>query len=688
MYGDWLLQLIIFIDFNQCTSNCNTSTTLFRWFRIDQLNSNDLFGPEPLIFISRFKTGPRCREFSIERELKPGSSRWKLIQSLEYNETDIANLFTEFILYTYPSMYMSLTLFEEFMKNSKFDFELKSNVYTPNRLYNSFCVVNGSFVMFKDFLLNMVALERDCPHGDIGGEIRTRCIFRFYCKAGADSLEFDELVQIFEDILAASKQRKGNEESPKQSAENVWKLGNLGKEDGLSCEEFVKMVGKLEIRGTARLYRSTQSPLRQMRNKKEIPKLIVRQANLEKLLLTKKIPNHGISENLCIQCSPKNYILGNQSIILKSKKCEINYIQEFAHQMKTEKLSSIEIIKPNSTINELRFTLRRFSSAMYGFPKSDGQKNPKWEKKQDRLMLVDNILNVCNNVREMALKMPRVVHCSSPIYVFGDVHGNFKDLMIYDHLFWRIAPIGCVNNLLFLGDYVDRGDHSVECVIYLFCMMLLLPGKVVLLRGNHEIRHIQQQFTFQRECMDKFGNAIGSQLWEAFNVVFDCFPVCAVIDEQIFASHGGIPSTTIRLESLYDIPVPMPNPMECKVAWEMLWNDPVDNDEYKLFLSLYPSKDNFPMCPHGYSPNMKRGTAFYYSEEAVDFFSNINEIATIIRAHEVMPLGYQYMMDGKVTTIFSCSNYCGATNESAAMYIECGKIRIIAIESNEDFQFS
>lgn len=69
-------------------------------------------------------------------------------------------------------------------------------------------------------------------------------------------------------------------------------------------------------------------------------------------------------------------------------------------------------------------------------------------------------------------------------------------------------------------------------------MKLLMPERIILTRGNHEIRSVQQMFTFYRECVDKFGPR-GILLWERFNQVFDRMPLACIIDQEVGAAGQG-----------------------------------------------------------------------------------------------------------------------------------------------------
>lgn len=163
-------------------------------------------------------------------------------------------------------------------------------------------------------------------------------------------------------------------------------------------------------------------------------------------------------------------------------------------------------------------------------------------------------------------------------------------------------------------------------------------------------------------------------------------PVAATIDDQIYCAHGGIPTSSTRLDELYNIPSPLTDPEnQSPAAWEILWNDPVSSTEYSEYADLLrkqPGGQQAVANMQGYLPNTKRGTAFFFSEEAVKRFLHLNNMSHIIRAHECVPPGYALHCNGKVITIFSSSHYCGATNDAACILVEREKLRIIRLDTD------
>ncbi|KPI84524.1 Serine/threonine protein phosphatase-like protein [Leptomonas seymouri] len=123
---------------------------------------------------------------------------------------------------------------------------------------------------------------------------------------------------------------------------------------------------------------------------------------------------------------------------------------------------------------------------------------------------------------------------NAPAYVFGDIHGNFEDLsfflkrLLIFHDF-NLTPA----NILCLGDYVDRGPFSLECVMLLFSLKIMNASKIVMLRGNHEDRVVCGDLQtygrgcFLGQCQTVFGYTEGMRLFNEVTALFRYLPLAA-----------------------------------------------------------------------------------------------------------------------------------------------------------------
>ncbi len=67
--------------------------------------------------------------------------------------------------------------------------------------------------------------------------------------------------------------------------------------------------------------------------------------------------------------------------------------------------------------------------------------------------------------------------------IIGDVHGHYTELMrALEHARYDDGT----DSLVFLGDYINRGDKSREVLDFVIGLNLRQPGRHVFLRGNHE----------------------------------------------------------------------------------------------------------------------------------------------------------------------------------------------------------
>ena len=129
-------------------------------------------------------------------------------------------------------------------------------------------------------------------------------------------------------------------------------------------------------------------------------------------------------------------------------------------------------------------------------------------------------------------KEETLLELEAPIKICGDFHGQFHDML----QMLEIAGDPANTKFLIMGDYVDRGQNSVEVICLLLALKLRYRTNIYLLRGNHESEKICQIYGFYDEIKRRYNIS----LWRSFVKLFDYLPIAALIDERILCMHGGL----------------------------------------------------------------------------------------------------------------------------------------------------
>ena len=187
-----------------------------------------------------------------------------------------------------------------------------------------------------------------------------------------------------------------------------------------------------------------------------------------------------------------------------------------------------------------------------------------------------DLVDLIKQVVEILKKEPNVIMIPAPTIIVGDIHGQYNDL---DQMFKKVIDNKREMpdwNMLFLGDYVDRGQYSVEVLIFLFSLKIKYPGQITMLRGNHESRAMTQYFTFREEVFEKYDG--DEDLYEYFMEAFEALPIAAEVNGDYLCVHGGISPHLETIEDINQINR-FDEPGTSGFLCDLLWSDPCEDKE-------------------------------------------------------------------------------------------------------------
>jgi hypothetical protein len=225
-----------------------------------------------------------------------------------------------------------------------------------------------------------------------------------------------------------------------------------------------------------------------------------------------------------------------------------------------------------------------------------------------------------------------VIPAKGRLMVVGDVHGDIASLEAVLEKFHRRN-----GNLLFLGDYGDRGPNSYGVYEELFGLLKRYPERVYLLKGNHE-QYVKEGWTvrpnfYPHDFFDYLERYKPKELPKYFSF-WESLPICALVPGKYLFLHGGVSS---KIRSLNDLESPSE-----EIESDILWSDPavdIASGEY-------------------YN---ERGAGVVFGKDITKKVCESIGVKTIVRSHQpnITKGGIAIHHDNMLLTLSSTTSYGG-----------------------------
>lgn len=270
-----------------------------------------------------------------------------------------------------------------------------------------------------------------------------------------------------------------------------------------------------------------------------------------------------------------------------------------------------------------------YDAAIHALRGSEWSKAPPLEQNE--------VKRLCTRAQEILLAEPSLLTLEPPVVVSAHPTGHMKTLNYIFDTFGE--PGGTVH--LFLGNYVNRGKHSLEVFILLLSYKLKYPEQLHLLRGRYDCGNLGRIYGFYDQCKPRYG----VKFWKTFVEVFNSLPIAAVVGSRIYCVSGGLSPSMRSLEDLRQLQRPTEVPDQGLLC-DVLWSDP----------DALPGWQEIP-----------KGVSYTYGPDIVEQFLRENELDFMVVGNQVVEDGYE--VSGPRCTLFSVPDYCGEFNNRGAVLL-------------------
>ena len=278
---------------------------------------------------------------------------------------------------------------------------------------------------------------------------------------------------------------------------------------------------------------------------------------------------------------------------------------------------------------------------------------------------IEDVKTLIEEAKPLIEKDPTLIKIRSPCKIFGNLNGQYNDLMRFFESFGNPSDENQMGDIyvmqyVFLGDLCDRGYHSIEIILLLLALKVKYPEYIYIVRGHHEDIEVNTICGLGEEFKDRLGVNLAKEdsIFMKINDLFNYLPLGVLVDEQILCLHGGIGSSISKLDDISSLKRP--------IQVNQTGTKPEDKKVLDILWSEY-SDDVTDISPNEERDIYSKGIIVKFGKERLNQFLSDNNLNLLITSHQWIFEGIKTYDNEKLIIVYSATNYLNKYNNLGEM---------------------